>query len=52
MYDYNLKKNVEYWNVIHFLWLKNKSAKEIHEKMQETYGDACPSLSMVNYWIN
>lgn len=43
--------SVEYRSVIHFLWLKKKSPKEIFADMQKTYGDSCPTRYNIYYWV-
>lgn len=38
--------------IMKFLWLQEKSAKEIHMEMLNTLGDKCPSYSCVKTWIS
>lgn len=39
--------NEEFRAVIHFCWLRQLSPQETFKEMEEAYGDACPSESLV-----
>ena len=41
---------IEFRAVIHFLYLRNESNKDIHQKINETYGENSIGLSTVKKW--
>ena len=43
--------NEEFRAVIHFCWLRQLSPQETFKEMEEAYGDACPSESLVYKWF-
>ena len=43
--------NEEFRAVIHFCWLRQLSPQETFKEMEEAYGDACPSDTLVYKWF-
>ena len=43
--------DVEFRAVVHYHWLLQTPAKEIHESMQRAYGTQCPSPAFVYKWL-
>ena len=42
---------VEYRAVIRYLYLKDKTGKEIHGKLTDVYGSSAPSYAQVKFWV-
>ena len=42
---------VEYHAVIRYLYLKDKTDKEIHGELADVYGTSAPSYAQVKFWI-
>ena len=42
---------VEYRVAIRYLYLKDKTGKEIHGELADAYGSAAPSYAQVKFWI-
>ena len=42
---------VEYRAVIRYLYLKGKTAKEIHSELADVYGSSAPSCAQVKFWV-
>ena len=42
---------VEYRAVIRYLYLKDKTGKEIHGELADVYGSSAPSYAQVKFWI-
>ena len=42
---------VEYHAVIRYLYLKDKTGKEIHGELADVYGSSAPSYAQVKFWV-
>ena len=42
---------VEYRAVIRYLYLKDKTSKEIHGELTDVYGSSAPSYAQVKFWV-
>ena len=42
---------VEYSAVIRYLYLKDKTSKEIHGELADVYGSSAPSYAQVKFWV-
>ena len=42
---------VEYRAEIRYLYLKGKTAKEIHGELADVYGSSAPSYAQVKFWV-
>ena len=42
---------VEYRAVIRYLYLKDKTGKEIHGKLADVYRSSAPSYAQVKFWV-
>ena len=41
----------EYRAVIRYLYLKDKTGKEIHGELADVYGSSAPSYAQVKFWV-
>ena len=42
---------VEYRAVIRYLYLKDKTSKEIHSELADVYRSSAPSYAQVRFWV-
>jgi hypothetical protein len=47
----NTFTTIEQRGVVHFLWVKDMEAKDIHKEMLPMYGEHCLSRQAVHNWV-
>ena len=42
---------IEYCAIIRYLYLKDKTSKELHDELADVYGSSAPSYAQVKFWV-